>query len=57
MKAVVRINEGQVIRLRSDQRALVRVTGLREPMLLELARQGLPREAGRQHRKEGYRSW
>jgi HlyD family secretion protein len=38
MKAVVRINEGQVIRLRSDQRALVRVTGLREPIGASLTR-------------------
>ena len=38
MKAVVRINEGQVIRLRPDQRAFVRATGLREPIGASLTR-------------------
>ncbi|QOV91350.1 HlyD family efflux transporter periplasmic adaptor subunit [Humisphaera borealis] len=32
MKAVVRINESQVIRLTTSQRAVVRVTGIREPI-------------------------
>jgi HlyD family secretion protein len=38
MKAVVRINEGQVIRLKHEQRAVVRVTGLREPIGASLTR-------------------
>jgi RND family efflux transporter MFP subunit len=38
MKAVVRINENQVIRLRPDQRGTVKITGLREPVTAAVTR-------------------
>lgn len=38
MKAVVRINESQVIRLQLGQRAVIRVTGIREPIGATLTR-------------------